>query len=224
MHGEPFPECMSKVLSQNWVALVSCLCKFRTPAINNQPTNMKSFNYSKSVTPFAATLCLMFTGSVGAQTAAELSQRSRRALNLLCANNSAAAKLRSSAVGILVFPKIVKAGFIVGAQHGEGALLSHGRAIGYYRTTAASYGLQAGIQKFGYAMFFMNQGDLNYLRQSNGWEFGSGPSVVIVDQGMARTFSTTSMRKGVYVFTFDQRGLMAGLGLQGSKITPFRPD
>ena len=185
---------------------------------------MKSFYSSKSIFLFTAIFSVLFAASTGAQTAAELSKRSRRALNLLCANNSTAAKLRRSTVGILVFPDIVKAGFIFGAQHGEGTLFEHGRAVRFYRTTAASYGLQAGIQKFGYAMFFMNQGDLNYLRQSNGWEFGSGPSIVIVDEGMARTFSTTSMRKGVYVFAFDQRGLMAGLGLQGSKITPFRPD
>jgi lipid-binding SYLF domain-containing protein len=185
---------------------------------------MKTFSQRTSVIPFTAALSLAFVGSIGAQTPAELSQRSRRALNRLCANNPAAANLRSSAVAILVFPNIVKAGFVFGAQHGEGALLSHGRATGYYRTSAASYGLQAGVQRFGYAMFFMDDNDLNYLRKSNGWEFGTGPSVVIVDEGMARSFSTTSMRKGVYVFTFDQRGLMAGLGLQGSKITRFRPE
>ena len=185
---------------------------------------MKLLKHSKPVLLIAVICCSIFAASAGAQTAAELSQRSRSALNQLCANNSAARHLRSSATAILVFPSIVKAGFVFGAQHGEGALLSHGRAIGYYRTTAASYGLQAGIQKFGYAMFFMNQGDLDYLRSSHGWEIGSGPSVVIVDEGMARSFTTTSLRKGVYVFTFDQRGLMAGLGLQGSKITPFRPN
>lgn len=179
---------------------------------------------SKSLLLLTAICCLLFAASAGAQTAAELSQRSRSALNLLSANNPAAAQLRKRAVGILVFPNIKKAGFIVGLQHGEGTLFEHGQAVRYYRTTAASYGLQAGVQKFGYAMFFMNQGDLNYLRQSNGWEFGTGPSIVIVDEGMARSFTTTSLRKGVYVFTFDQRGLMAGLGLQGSKITPFRPD
>ena len=184
---------------------------------------MKPLNHSKPGLLITAICCLIFAASAAGQTAAELSQRSRSALNLLCANNSAAAKLRSSAVGILVFPDIVKAGFIFGAQHGEGALFEHGRAVRFYRTTAASYGLQAGIQEFGYAMFLMNQGDLNYLHQTNGWEFGTGPSVVIVDEGMARSFTTTSLHKGVYVFTFDQRGLMAGLGLQGSKITPFHP-
>ena len=185
---------------------------------------MKPFNYSKSLLLLAATCCSTFAVSAGAQTAAELSQRSRSALNMLSASNPAAAKLRNKAVGILVFPDIKKAGFIFGLQHGEGTLFEHGHAMRYYRTTAASYGLQAGVQKFGYAMFFMNQRDLDYLRNSNGWEFGTGPSIVIVDQGMARSFTTTSVRKGVYVFTFDQRGLMAGLGLQGSKITPFRPD
>ena len=169
-------------------------------------------------------LAVISVAPAGAQTAAELSQRSRRALNQLCAQNSAAARLRRSAVGILVFPDILKAGFIFGGQHGEGALFEGGQAVRYYRTTAASYGLQAGAQRFGYALFFMNQGDLNYLHKTNGWELGSGPSLVMVDQGMARSFTTTTLQKGVYAFTFNQQGLMGGLGLQGSKITPFRPD
>ena len=184
---------------------------------------MKTFNSSKPVFAFIAAFCLTFPGLTGAQTAAELSQRSRNALNLLCAKNRAARQLRKTAVGILVFPDILKAGFLFGAQHGEGTLFEGGQPVRYYRTTAASYGLQAGVQKFGYAMFFMNNGDLNYLRQSHGWEFGTGPSIVVADEGMARSFTTTTLQKGVYVFTFDQEGVMAGLGLQGSKITPFQP-
>jgi lipid-binding SYLF domain-containing protein len=66
---------------------------------------------------------------------------------------------------------------------------------GFYNTTAASYGLQAGVQKFGYAMFFMDNQALNYLRKSGGWELGSAPSVVVVDEGFARGLSTTSIRK-----------------------------
>ena len=66
--------------------------------------------------------------------------------------------------------------------------------------------------------------DLDYLRKSGGWEIGTGPSVVIVDEGMARSFTTTTLRKGVYAFAFGQRGLMAGLGLQGTKITPIHTD
>ena len=114
---------------------------------------------------------------------------------------------------------IVKGGFIIGAQYGEGALLKNGRTVGYYNTVAASYGLQAGVQSFGYGLFFMSDEDLEYLEDSEGWEIGSGSSVVVADSGMANSFSTTTVQEGVFAFFFDQQGLMAGLGLQGTKIT-----
>ena len=74
------------------------------------------------------------------------------------------------------------------------------------------------MQKYGYALFFMNQRALNWIHETRGWEIGTGPSVVTVDKGMARTFSTDTLHSGIYAFTFDQQGLMAGLGLQGTKI------
>jgi lipid-binding SYLF domain-containing protein len=83
--------------------------------------------------------------------------------------------------------------------------------------------VQAGIQKFGYALFFMDDAAMGCLHRSGGWELGTGPSIVIVDKGMAKSLSSTTIRKGVYAFFFSQRGLMAGLGLQGSKITEFTP-
>ena len=70
----------------------------------------------------------------------------------------------------------------------------------------------------------MTDNDLAYLRKSGGWEVGSGPSLVIVDRGMAKSLTSTTLRKGVYAFAFGQKGLMAGLGLQGSKITEIHPD
>ena len=143
---------------------------------------------------------------------------SRAALQQLVAQNPAAAKCRSKAVAVLVFPKVVKAGLVIGAQTGEGILLERGRVIGRYRTVAASYGLQAGVQEYGYALFLMNQKAVDWVNNTRGWEIGTGPSVVIVDKGMARSFSTDTLHSGIYAFTFDQRGLMAGLGLQGSKI------
>ena len=82
---------------------------------------------------------------------------------------------------------------------------------------------QAGIQSFGYALFFMSDSALSYLRRSEGWEIGTGPSVVIVDQGMARQLSTTTLKDDVYAVVFDQKGLMAGMGIQGSKITQITP-
>ena len=84
--------------------------------------------------------------------------------------------------------------------------------------------MQAGAQKFGYALFFLSDADLKYLKNSDGWEIGVGPSVVVMDEGVARSFSTTTARSGVYAFFFDQKGLMAGLGIQGSKITEIQPN
>jgi lipid-binding SYLF domain-containing protein len=144
--------------------------------------------------------------------------KSRTALQQLVAQNPAAAKCKSKALAILVFPKVVKAGFIVGAQSGEGILFMGGRLSGRYRTIAASYGLQAGVQEYGYALFLMNQKAVDWVNNTRGWEIGTGPSVVIVDKGMARSFTTDTLHSGIYAFTFDQQGLMAGLGLQGSKI------
>lgn len=157
-----------------------------------------------------------------AATAAQLNAEGKAALNRLYAQSSRAARYGKSARAILVFPKIVKAGFMVGAQGGEGVLLVGGKPAGYYKIGAASFGLQAGGQSFSYALFLMNDSALNYLRKSDGWAIGSGPSVVVVDKGAAMSTTSTTIAKDVYAFPFGQKGLMAGLGLEGSKISPIR--
>ena len=158
-----------------------------------------------------------------AATAAEISRDSRAALRRLYANNRSAKILGERAKAVLIFPKIIKAGFIIGGQGGEGALIENGQVVAFYNTAAASYGLQAGVQRYGYAMFFMTNEALEYLRKSEGWEIGTGPSVVLVDKGMAKSISSTTLQSGVYAFAFSQKGLMAGLGIQGSKITRIHP-
>jgi lipid-binding SYLF domain-containing protein len=165
---------------------------------------------------------LMRPYPAGAASAAELNRDAAAALKQLYDSEPAAKELGAKAKGILVFPNILKAGFIVGGQYGEGVLRKGGRTVGYYNTVSASYGLQAGAQAFGYALMFMDDESLKYLDKSDGWEIGTGPSVVIVDEGMARGLTTTTLQKGVYAFFFDQKGLMAGLGLQGSKISRIR--
>lgn len=158
-------------------------------------------------------------------SAADITRNSNAALQELYATNPEARQLAKRAKGILVFPGVVKAGFLVGAQYGSGgALLQKGRVTGYYNIVAGSYGLQAGVQSFSYAMFFMDNDSLNYLNRSEGWEVGVGPSVVIVDKGMAKSLTTTTAQNGVYAFIFEQKGLMAGLGLQGSKISRINPN
>jgi lipid-binding SYLF domain-containing protein len=190
--------------------------------LQNPLTPMKRFTFFAAISlAFSAISLLPSSGR--AASAAELDQSAKAALRSLYANNPAAQAVGKKAKAILVFPSIVKGGFLVGAQHGDGALLVNGKTVGYYNTVAASYGFQAGVQKFSYAMFFMNDASKNYLRKSGGWEVGSAPSLVVVDTGMARSLSTTTLKKGIYVFFFDQKGLMGGLGLQGTKITQYTP-
>jgi lipid-binding SYLF domain-containing protein len=152
----------------------------------------------------------------------QLDQEAATALRRLIAGNQAARLVNEKALAVLVFPKIVKVGFVLGGAYGEGALRQDGKTIGYYNSAAASYGLQAGAQWFGYALFFMNAGALKYLDESAGFEIGVGPSVVVVDKGAASKFSSTTVTQDVYAFIFNQKGLMAGLGIEGSKITKIR--
>jgi len=158
-----------------------------------------------------------------APKASEIDHEVTVGLRDLYSHNEAAKVLGEKAKGILVFPDIKKGAFIVGAQFGFGALRKNGKTAGYYRTAAASYGFQAGVKKFGYALFFMTNAALAYLDKSGGWAIGTGPSVVVVDQGVARSLTTTNLRSDVYAFIFDQKGLMAGIAIEGSKITKITP-
>jgi len=156
--------------------------------------------------------------------ASEIARDSRAARATLVAQNPAARGLGRSAAGVLVFPSITRAGFIFGGQAGEGTLFRRDGSIGgFFRTTGASWGLQAGIQNFGYALFLMDNNAVQNLERRGGWDIGSSPSLVVVDRGMASAMNTTTIRRGTYAFFFNQRGLMAGLGLKGSKITRINP-
>jgi len=159
----------------------------------------------------------------GKTEAAKLASESQAALKALYAQTPLAKTLGPQALAILVFPSVTKAGLGIGGQYGEGALLQKGAATAYYKTTGASFGLQAGGQKYGYAMFFMNQKALDQLKEASGFEVGVGPSVVLVDEGMAKTTTTTTMKDDIYAFVFGQKGLMAGLGVQGNKIKEITP-
>ncbi len=175
-------------------------------------------------------LCFLLLFNLGAPRpaeageAADIEQQSRSALDSLLEGSEGARELNKDAAAVLVFPEILKGGLIVAGLYGEGSLLQKEKVAGYYSTVAASIGLQAGVQKFGYAVFFMNPQALSYLKESEGWEVGSSPSLVVVDKGVAGKLSTTSAREDIYVFFFDQKGLMGSLGLRGGKISRYTPD
>jgi lipid-binding SYLF domain-containing protein len=170
------------------------------------------------------TMALAMTLTVSAKpavaaSAAEINRDVEAALASMYAAVPETRQLASQAKAVLVFPNIVKAGFLFGAQYGEGALRQGGKTVGYYNTAAASYGLQAGAQRFGYALFFMSDSAVNYLNTSGGFELGMGPSIVVLDTGTARALTSSTIQNDIYAVFFDQKGLMAGLGLQGSKIS-----
>jgi lipid-binding SYLF domain-containing protein len=186
----------------------------------------QKFRFLISALTIAASAAFaLMPGSSIAHTAAEIDNDVDKALASLYAQIPEAKKLGETSKAILVFPKIIKGGLIlVGGQGGEGALRVDGKTDGYYSTIAVSYGLQLGVQWFGYAMFFRTDDAHDYLDDSDGWEVGTAPSVVLVDEGAAGGFSTSSLKDDIYVFFFNQEGLMAGLGLQGTKITKITPD
>jgi lipid-binding SYLF domain-containing protein len=157
-----------------------------------------------------------------AASKAELNTSSKSALDRLVAEVPAAKALNAKAVAVLVFPSITKAGLMIGGQFGDGVLWQRGKPVGYYNTSGASYGLQAGVQTYGYAMFFMKKSALDALNAANGFEVGVGPSVVVVDQGMGKSMTTNTMNDDCYAFIFSQKGLMAGVGIQGNKITKIK--
>ena len=157
-------------------------------------------------------------GPALAQDPSRLNADAKRALDKLIASVPAAKALNEKAEAVLVFPRITKVGFVFGGQYGEGVLFRGGKPAGYFANMGASWGLQAGAQQFGYAMFFMNERALGALTSTSGFEIGVGPSVVVVDQGMAQLLTTMNLDGDIYAFVFSQRGLMAGMGLRGNRI------
>jgi lipid-binding SYLF domain-containing protein len=191
---------------------------------------MKTMNrfFAKPIRAATLTLLMLtvnvFIPTEGlAASASEIDRNVTASLRTLYNNNQGAKALADKAVGVLVFPNIVKGGFIIAGQFGDGALRKNGKSVAYYRSLAASYGFQAGVQAFGYVLFFMDDASLQYLDKSEGFELGVGPSLVVLDAGFGKNMSTTTLQKGVYAFIFDQKGLMGGAGIQGTKITKINP-
>ncbi len=154
-----------------------------------------------------------------AATSDDLDKDSSQALQTLYKTQSMAETLSKTAKAVLVFPNIVKAGFVFGGSYGEGELIQSMKVVDYYNTVGGSWGLQAGAQSYGYAIFLMTDEAVSYLRESKGWEIGVGPTVVVVDEGVAKNLSTSSLQEDAYAFIFSQQGLMAGISIEGTKVS-----
>jgi len=195
---------------------------FTPPGPNQKERKMQLFNRLLRAGGFALLTVLALGAAQVAQaksSGAEISRDAREALQRLINSNSAARAVNRSARAVLVFPNIVKGGLIFGGAYGEGALLKGGRTLGYYNSASGSWGLQAGVQSYAYALFLMTPKAQEYLDKSDGWELGVGPTVVIVDEGVAKNLSTTTLKDDAYAFIFGQQGLMAGISIEGTKVS-----
>jgi len=186
-------------------------------------TNARALFYSLflSVAVIAGSGAVVGTAQAAGQE--DLKRDSDNAQATLVRTNPAAAAIARSARAVLIFPNIVKAGLIFGGSYGEGVLEQGGRVEGYYNSVTASWGLQAGAQSYGYVVFLMSKKAEDYIHQSHGWEIGVGPTVVIVDEGLARNLSSSTLKDDAYAFIFDQQGLMAGVSIEGTKISQIHP-
>ena len=170
----------------------------------------------------AAALLASAASAASAATTADINRDSSAALQKLYGSNPAAAEIGKQARAVLIFPNIVKAGLVFGGAYGEGELQKGSDVDGYYNSVTGSWGLQAGAQSYGYAVFLMNKRATSYVHRTHGWEIGVGPTVVVVDAGMAKNLSTSTLKDDAYAFIFDQQGLMAGVSIEGTKISKIK--
>lgn len=157
--------------------------------------------------------------AIQAATAEDLDRDSAQALQVLTKNNAVAKSLSTQAKAVLVFPKVVKAGLVFGGSYGEGVMMQGGKVTEYFNSVSASWGWLAGAESYAYVVFLMSDKAVQYLDKSKGWEFGVGPSMVLVNEGVARNLSTSTLKDDAYAFISDQQGLMVSLSIEGTKIS-----
>jgi len=129
------------------------------------------------------------------------------------------AEFLNKAKGVLVFPEVTKAGLVVGGEYGTGALRIGGKSVQYYNIASASFGLQIGAQQYSIVMAFLNDEALQKFRDSKGWEAGVDGSVAIAEWGAGEDINTKTFKDPIVGFVFGNKGLMAGISIEGSKIT-----
>jgi len=158
-----------------------------------------------------------------ADSPGQLENKARGALSRLFRQNRQAAENIDSAYAVIVFPEARKISLGLGVTTATGVLFEKMKPFSFHNLTAFSLGLELGIQKFGYAIFFMNEEALDYLYDSRGFEIGSSPSLVIADGIFSGSKSTTTQRPGILTFAFSHAGLALNVGVHIAKITEYEP-
>jgi lipid-binding SYLF domain-containing protein len=154
-----------------------------------------------------------------AASKAEIDEKIKESIKTFYAFSSAGESLSHKAFGMLVFPSIIKAGFVLGGEYGEGALLSNGKTIDYYSTASASVGWQLGAQERSQVILFMTKAAYEHFQKSEGWDVGVDGSVAITTLGAGKDFTVENSKEPVIGFVFSQKGLMGNISLEGTKIS-----
>jgi lipid-binding SYLF domain-containing protein len=168
---------------------------------------------------FALAACTSSSPSDRTARKAEIDAGADAALSKLFAQNPAAKTLAGRAKGIAIFPNIVKGGLGIGGESGDGVLRVGGKPVGYYNTSGASIGLQAGLQSYSQVLMFLTEEALAGFRASSGWEAGVDGSVAVLQSGASGKLDTTNISDPVVGFVFGEQGLMADATIEGSKYT-----
>jgi len=174
----------------------------------------------KSILHATVALLALVVCSTGlAASKAEIDANVDAALEEFYGEAAAGRALAEQAAGMLVFPRVIKAGIGIGGEYGEGALIVGGSTVGYYSTASASIGFQLGAQVKSQIVLFMTDDALNNFQNSDGWEAGVDGSVAIVEFGTGGEISSNSAQQPIIGFIFSNRGLMYNLTFEGSKMT-----
>ena len=167
-------------------------------------------------------LGVFFTSSAHAATAKEIDASVDVATERFNTEVKGGKEFLKTAKGVLVFPSVYKAGFVIGGEYGEGALRIGGKTVDYYSTVAGSWGLQIGGQKKSVILVFMQDKALKKFRAASGWKAGVDGSVALITVGAGEALDTTNIKDPIVGFVLDQKGLMANLTLEGSKYTKLK--
>lgn len=173
----------------------------------------------RQLTLVAMLLSMLICGPAWSATKEEIDKEVAAAIAEFYEKSLPGKALAEKASGMLVFPKVIKAGLGIGGEYGEGALLVDGKAVDYYSTAGASIGLQFGAQTKSQVILFMNEDVLKQFRESKGWEAGVDGSVAVAEIGAGGEISSKTAKKPIIGFIFSNKGFMANLTLEGSKMT-----
>jgi len=180
---------------------------------------MLSINRKTLLFVLSLTFVLFATPPVEAASKTEINAKVKSTLVTFYSQVKSGRELANKASAILVFPEVFKAGFVVGGEYGEGAMLEHGKTTGYYNTAAASVGFQLGAQMKSQIIMFMTRDALRSFKSSEGWKAGVDGSVALITVGVGGNVDSNTVKDPIIGFIFSNKGLMYNLTFEGSKIT-----